>query len=447
MSDNNCSPAWGGATPPLSRTSLWPAIPALLLVFGPPVWRSFGSRSISASASGSIDWGVLLQIAVYGLALAYVTLAAIRGRENKGLPQQGLGTIVLLGLLPIMMYLSAVNSPSPMLTFVFSSLFTVGLAIAVFTGIGIATGAVSRVVLLERFFQLNLALVILVLVSRYIKPDTVAVVSQGLFRVKGNAVADLSLAASITVVYAVYLYQRGVRFQWVAVVGLLGAYALTLPAIRMGFVATAVALLLMFLGSLVIPQRGLVRRPLWLPALVLGPLVLFAGAVFFSADLVEWFTRGKVDSLKTLSGRTYIWSWISENAQVFLGNGYVAGFRKDFQSVGPLLESYFLLENLNIRRIGSAHGVFHELVYGVGWLGAVYFYGLMGWLGLKAWLRRATDSQPLVSVVSLALLALVGCFSMTVSAYVLPPGHQFGVLVFVLALLLGQLWQMSELER
>lgn len=423
------------------QPSWWPAVPALLLVFGPPIWRSFGARSMNASASGAVDLGVLMQIALYGLALAYVVLAAIQGRDRKGLPHQGMGTVVMLALLPLMMYISAVNSPSPTLTFVFSSLFATGVVIAIFTGVGIASGTISRVTLLERFFQLNVALVVLVLASRYIKPETVAVFSQGLFRVKGNTVADLSLAASISVVYAVYLYQRGARLHWVAGVGLLGAYALTLPAIRMGFVATAAALLLMFVGSLVLPQRGILRRPLWLPALVLGPLLLFFAAVFFAADLLEWFTRGKVDSVKTLSGRTYIWSWVSENARVFVGNGYVAGFRKDFQSVGPLLENYFLLENLNIRRIGSAHGVFHELIYGVGWLGAVYFYALMAWLGFKAWLGRAMESEPIVLATTLALLALVGCFSVTVSGYVLPPGHQFGVLIFALAMLLGQLWR------
>lgn len=419
-------------------------LPSLLMVFGPPVWRAHGSRSLSASAAGRVDFFVLLQLGVYGFAAALIVLQLLSWREQRLLPRQMLFWIVALAAVPAFMYMSTINAPSVVLTITMSTLFAIGLAAAVFTAMCIGSGQIRFEFALEAFFRINVILVVLVLLTNVVAPSAVNVFSQGQWRVKGNDVADMSLAASMTLIYAAYLYMRTGRAIWPSVLALLGSVAIVMPDIRIAYGATLAGLLLLFGFSVLIRDNAQLlaglRASLLGPAMLLAPLLVVLIAGFYSDELYSALTRDKPEALSTLSGRTLIWDWVSRNADWLIGHGFVSGFRHDFQHLGVGEFRGLLLQSLNPRRIGSAHSVYYELVYGLGWMAgtlALVILAAVIFPSLRA-LRSADHFQHLM-VRALALVVTVFCF--TQSSFLMPPSHNFGVLMFVIALALGVRWR------
>ncbi len=436
---NASATLWGGTS-----REWFLLLPSLLMVFGPPVWRAYGSRSLSASAAGRIDVFVLLQLGVYGFAAALIVLQFLKWREQRLLPHQMLFWIVALAAVPAFMFMSAINAPSMVLTVTMATLFAIGLAVAVFTAMCIGVGRLRFEFALEAFFKVNVILVVLVLLTNVLAPSAVNVFSQGQWRVKGNDVADMSLAASMTLIYAAYLYMRTGRVIWPAALALLGSMALVMPDVRIAYAATLAGLLMLLGFSVLIRDdaRALVglRSSLLGPAMLLAPLILVLVAGFYSDELYSTLTRDKPEALSTLSGRTLIWDWVSRNADWFIGHGFVSGFRHDFQHLGVGEFRGLLLQSLNPRRIGSAHSVYYELVYGLGWMAGTLVLAIIAAVlfpSVRA-LNSADHFQHLMVRV-LALVVAVFCF--TQSSFLMPPSHNFGVLMFVMALTLGVRWR------
>lgn len=430
---------WGG-----TRREWFILLPALLMVFGPPVWRAYGARGLSASAAGRVDIFVLLQLGVYGFAAAVLVLQLLKWREERLMPRPLLFWVVALASIPALMYMSAINSPSAFLTFTMATLFAIGLASAVFTAMCIGTGHLRFEFALEAFFRVNVLLVLLVMLTNLISPAAVNVYSQGQWRVKGNDVADMSLAAAMTLVYAAYLYMRTGRVFWPAVLAMVGAFALVMPDVRIAYGATLAGLALLFMFSVLIRHdaRGVagVRASLVGPFATLAPVAILLVAGFYSDELYSTLTRDKPEALSTLSGRTLIWDWVSTNAEWLLGHGFVAGFRHDFQHMGIGEYRGLLLQSLNPSRIGSAHSVYFELVYGLGWLaGTVVVAILVATAFPLLSALRSSDSFEHLMVRVVAIVVAVFCF--TQSSFLMPPSHNFGVLMFVLALALGVRWR------
>ncbi len=430
---------WGG-----TRSEWFILLPSLLMVFGPPVWRSYGARGLGASAAGRIDIFVLLQLGVYAFSAAVLVLQLLKWREERLMPRPMLFWVAALAAIPALMYMSAINSPSAFLTFTMSTLFAIGLASAIFTAMCIGTGRLRFCFALEAFFRVNVILVVLVMLTNLVSPSAVNVYSQGQWRVKGNDVADMSLAAAMTMVYASYLYMRTGRAFWPAALAMLGAYALVMPDVRIAYGATLAGLSLLLMFSVMIRNDAQdvagVRASLVGAFAVLAPVVILLVAGFYSDEIYSTLTRDKPEALSTLSGRTLIWDWVSSNADWFLGHGFVAGFRHDFQHLGIGEYRGLLLQSLNPSRIGSAHSVYFELVYGLGWLaGTLVVVILAATVFTRLMVLRAADSfeHLMVRVVAVVL----GIFCLTQSSFLMPPSHNFGVLMFVLALALGVRWR------
>ena len=432
---------WGGTT------SEWVILmPSLLMVFGPPVWRAYGSRGLGASAAGRVDVFVLLQLLVYGLAAAVVVMHVLKWRDQRLMPRQIAPWVLGLLSIPTLMWMSAINAPSAFLTTVMSSLFAIGLGSAIFVGLCIGTDKLRLEFVLTAFFKVNLILILLVLVANIVSPETVNVYSQGRWRVKGNDIGNMSLAGAVTFVYAAYHFMRTGRVLWSGVLVFFAAIALSLPDVRIGYAAAALgvgAMLLFSLrmrGGVAEPQVAGYRTNLLGPAAVLLPVLGVLIAAFFYDDIYSALTRDKPEALSTLSGRTLIWDWISDNAEVFVGHGFVAGFRHDFQGMSIGEYRGLMLESLNPSKIGSAHSAFFELVYGLGWLGAIWVAGIvMATLFTRLSTLKLSDRFDHLMVRVIAMVMVTYC--LTQSTFLLPPSHEFGCLMYAIAIALGVRWR------
>ena len=423
-------------------------IPCLLMVFGPPLWRSFLSRGLGASAAGKLDVGVLLQLMTYALVAGMMLFQWFRWRHVQLVSRDALAGLMVLALVPLAMYLSVVNAPSFLLTFVMATLFAIGWFAALQLAVFIGGGRIQLHVAIQAFLLVNGALLALILLSDMVLPRTVNVFSQGAWRVKGNGVGELFLCSVTTMLGGIFLYLfRGQRFVPLLLLAV-GAYGLFLPQLRIGYVAILLAVIAVLMYELKLQQqpvflgRGTVGKRSLIPlAVLLVPILVFLATAVFSQDIVQSFTRGRDESVTTLSGRTYVWEWIEERAKWWFGHGFVSGFRADFQNMDVGMAHQFSLNRVNIRLFGSAHSSFYELVYGVGWVAAIGISALLVWVMVLSAVRNFLIDSPSSThraqgfVFAIALSILVP--SLTLSACIMPPGHQFGTMMFAFALSLG----------
>ncbi len=418
----------------------WWALPSFLLASGPPVVRVAG-RDALASLRGELDFWVVFQVAVYGLAGAVAAWQLVR-RFGVSLSRRQALPAALALLLLVACAVSAVWSPSAIATLAITALL--GIAMLVVTQFAVCGTRINGdpLVLLHGLRLLAGGLILLVWVSFSIYfGDPGRWLFAG-FRNRGGTIGVLATLGPVLVLISGYFLVFGFGRRWVQLAWIvLGIGAVWQSQTRAAYVTVILAVGGVWLFWVV---ESLKRRR----RAVLG--ILFSGALIAALPLALmaqggfvqglWYRGDHPATMTTLSHRTTIWSWIFERVgeQPF-GLGYSTGFRYLFTTMDPAARYAYQRKGLMISQIGEAHNSHLEFLLGAGWPGFLFYAGLITIVVVRA-LRilrftavgtRAAHAGRIVAL--LLLMFLVE--GLTNSAYALPTRQPFGFLLFVMGMI------------
>jgi hypothetical protein len=346
----------------LSRPSLTYRILFFLLLSGPPKFRL---RDPSESLAYTLDWAIMLQVIVWGIAgcwllldTSYETRAETAGQSRLSSLQTL--SVILIGLLGVSVFFS--EAP------VFSAfkVYQLGVTVAFvmrFTG---------RFGITETLNNLFLGCGILTLAdiaAAFLMPGLVFVESElGATRFRGDLIAQTGSVSIIGLILLLTIKSDLPRKKfifWAVIFGGVLAFSL---------MRTSYIILLVFL------ILALVRRPA-IPALrKIATLTLLTLPFVADVLITALNAERKAEDLLTISGRVGLWSYLIETTVdkgPWLGLGYFVASR----IYGPQFNA----------DLGTAHSAFMEIYVGGGLLSLVTFlliWVVLGWRILKLYWSR-----------------------------------------------------------
>lgn len=339
----------------------------ILLISGPPMFRA---RDPYASIRGEVDEVVILHLVVWALAGVWVGIQVFNAVQRRTGPLKLWMPQKIAMALGVMLGLSALESPAPLLTaFKVYQL----VIMCLFTTFYVQRYGVKQS--LSVLFTGCLLMGVGIAIAGYIAPSTVFVhYLPGQERMRGDLIAPTAVVA----VFGIVLLLSGVSIlgnvlflPLILFFGIELALALT----RSGYVA-----LLAFVEMALI---GRVRsRAIRLFAIVLTigiPIALLTG---YSETMFKWVVRD-TKSLSTLSDRLGLWQYlltVTYDKSPWVGLGYYAASR-----------IYGLQYN---KDLGTAHSIFVEVLLGGGLISFAFIMLLFATLALYVFwlLRRGRDT-------------------------------------------------------
>ena len=246
--------------------------------------------------------------------------------------------------------------------------------------------------------------------------DVLALRFQGFFANPNNLglICSLSLPLSLAAVF-----KRPGKFEWV----LFGIFTASLLACgsRTGLVASGIGMFI--IGALRVIRGN--RLALLFGVLVIVFLGVLSASRFFDEKVL------RIDSLSTLSDRTFFWELAKEEyirARPLLGHGFGAD---------NLIHDYYgiVLEDVNLRGYGVASS-YYGLAVSVGVPGAILFCLLIASAPLVALVRFRRNPQ----IVTLAATVVAGLLVGITESAIFSAGNCFAYLFWtVFALLIRRL--------
>jgi len=348
-----------------------------LLLSGPPKLRL---RDPSASLNDEIDWVIVLQLIVWGIAGCWVLLNYSYTRRRRTATSQSSSLPTLSVLLIALLSLSIFFSEAPVfcafkvyqlaITFAFVMLFTRRFGINetlqnLFLGCGILTLAD--------------------ILAAFVMPDLVFVESElGSMRFRGDLIAQtgcVSVIGLILLLTAKSDLPKKWFFFWAMTFG----SVLVLSLMRTSYL---VLLFVFLLAALRRPAIPVLRRVATISMLAL-PLVADMLITALNAER-------KVEDIWTLSERVGLWSYLIDatlDKGPYLGLGYFAASRIYAPQFNP--------------NLGTAHSAFMEIYVGGGFVTLIAFlliWMVLSWKVLRLYFTRSGKTE--FAIVALFCAAL-----------------------------------------
>jgi O-antigen ligase/polysaccharide polymerase Wzy-like membrane protein len=361
MAQRISSPDIPGNMLRLGRSSLTYRILFFLLLSGPPRFRL---RDPTDSLDSSLDWVVLLQVIVWGIAGCLLFLDTSYEAKAKTADQSRSSlqilTFILIGLLGLSVFFSDAPEFSAFkvyqlgVTVLFIMRFTDRFGIAetlnnLFLGCGILT--------------------IADIAAAFLMPELVFFQSElGSPRFRGDLIAQTGCVSVIGLILLLTIKSDLPRIKFIF-------WAVTFGGVLVfSLMRTSYLILLIFL------LLAVIRRPA-IPVLrKIATLTLFAVPFVAESLITALNAERKVEDILTVSGRLGLWSHLIEttvNQGPWFGLGYVAASR----IFGPEFNA----------DLGTAHSAFIEIYIGGGLLSLVVFlsiWAVLAWKILKLYLSR-----------------------------------------------------------
>jgi len=333
-----------------------------LLLSGPPRFRL---RDPTDSLNTSLDWVVLLQVIVWGIAGCWLILDASYEIQAKTADQSRLSSleilsIILIGLLGVSVFVSAAPDFSAFkvyqlgVTVLFLLRFTYRFGVAetlnnLFLGCGILTLA-------------DIA-------AAFLMPELVFFRSElGSPRFRGDLIAQTGCVSVIGLILLLTIKSDLPRKKFIF-------WAVTFGGVLVfSLMRTSYLILFIFLILAVIRRPAIpVLRKIATLTLITLPFVADSLITTLNAER-------KVEDVLTISGRLGLWSHLIEttiNQGPWFGLGYVAASRIFGPEFNP--------------EMGTAHSAFVEVYVGGGLLSLVIFlsiWAVLAWRVAKLYLSR-----------------------------------------------------------
>src|SRR5271168_4774463 len=345
-----------------SRPSLTYRVLFFLLLSGPPKFRL---RDPSESLAYTLDWAIMLQVIVWGIAGCWLFLdtshetRAETANQSRRSSLQTL-SLVLIGLLGVSVFFS--ESPG----FSAFKVYQLGVTVAFIMRF------TDRFGITETLNNLFLGCGILTLAdiaAAFLMPGLVFVESEfGSTRFRGDLIAQTGTVSVIGLILLLTIKSDLPRKKfifWAVIFGGVLAFSLT----RTSYLILLVVLLL-----------ALVRRPA-IPVLrKIATLTLLVLPFVADSLITALNAQRKVEDLLTISGRIGLWSYLIDTTVdkgPWLGLGYFVASRIYAPQFNP--------------ELGTAHSAFLEIYVGGGLLSLVIFlsiWAVLGWRILKLYLSR-----------------------------------------------------------
>jgi hypothetical protein len=348
--------------PRLSSPSLTYRVLFFLLLSGPPKLRL---RDPTESLAYTLDWAILLQVIVWGVAGCLLFLDTSYKSRAEIADQPRLSSlqtlsIILIGLLGLSVFFSAAPGLSAF------KVYQLGVTIA------FVLRFTTRFGIKETLNNLFLGCGILTLAdiaAAFLMPELVFVESElGSVRFRGDLIAQTSCVSIIGLILLLTIKSDWPRKKFIF-------WAVTFGGVLVFSLArTSYIIFLIFL------MLALVRRPAISVLRKISTLVLFI-LPFVASSLIEALNaERKVEDLLTLSGRVGLWAHLIE-VTVDKGPWFGLGYFSASRIYGPEFNP----------DLGTAHSAFLEVYVGGGLVSLVIFlliWAVLGWKVLKLYLSR-----------------------------------------------------------
>jgi O-Antigen ligase len=346
----------------LSSPSLTYRILFFLLLSGPPKLRL---RDPTESLAYTLDWAILLQVIVWGVAGFLLFLDTSYKARAEAADQSRLSSlqtlsIILIGLLGVSVFFS----DAPVLSAF--KVYQLGVTVAFILRF------TDRFGIKETLNNLFLGCGILTLAdvaAAFLMPELVFVESElGSMRFRGDLIAQTSCVSIIGLILLLTIksdWPRKKFIFWAAIFGGVLVFSLA---------RTSYIIFLIFL------MLALVRRPA-IPVLRKISTLTYLILPFVASGLITALNaERKVEDLLTLSGRVGLWSHLIE-VTVDKGPWFGLGYFSASRIYGPEFNP----------ELGTAHSAFLEVYVGGGLVSLVIFlliWAVVGWKVLKLYLSR-----------------------------------------------------------
>jgi O-Antigen ligase len=346
----------------LSRPSLIYRILFFLLLSGPPKFRL---RDASDSLAYTLDWVIMLQVIVWGIAgfwlfmdTSYESRAQTADRSRLSSLQTL--SIILVGLLGVSVFFS--EAP------VFSAfkVYQLGVTVAFIMRFTYRFGIAET---LDNLFLGCGILTLADIAAAFLMPGLVFVESElGSTRFRGDLIAQTGSVSIIGLILLLTIKSDLPRKKfifWVVTFGGVLAFSL---------MRTSYIILLIFL------TLALIRRPA-IPILRKIATLIFLVLPFAADSLITALnSERKAEDLLTISGRLGLWSYLIEKT-VDNGPWFGLGYFVASRIYGPEFNP----------GLGTAHSAFMEIYVGGGLVSLVTFlliWVILGWRISKLYLSR-----------------------------------------------------------
>jgi O-antigen ligase len=365
---------WAGHPVRVSRTD---TIFFFLLFSGPPRFRF---READSSLSGIIDFAVILQLLVWGIAGIYL-LSQLRKASRRTTPLWEFqlthkAGIVLIALLA----LGTLTSLSPSLTAV--KVFQIAVEFAFCTMFVQRYGVEAT---LHKIYVSSFLLCLAISVAVFVAPDLVLFATEtDSLRLRGSGIAETNVVSAFALILCLCFYHKGAlrRSAALSFYGTLLLASLT----RAAWLAVALIFVLAAIRKPAISGMKWIYASLWL-----GIVAVFAGALQY----LDRFRNP--ESVWDLSARIGLWTYLTDNVwqrSKWLGLGYAAGTRVLGLEFNPDL--------------GTGHSIYFDVFVGGGLLGLFTFLFLVVLLAVLAYkCFRDDPSAVSFAVCSLTLFIII----------------------------------------
>ncbi len=299
----------------LSKPRIHETLLFIALLSGPPRFRN---RDAMASFSGDVDWSILLNAAVWGLATLWLFLN-IGGHLLKGKSIPRFGPLHILAfVLVICLYISTLASPAPLLSFYRVSQILIAVLFGFFWIRRFGVDSTLRH-LLAGYIVVTLAIGVSAIIAPHL------VLPGGGTRLRGDAIGP---TGSVAVMGLILLLSYPMISRRTRVLARSTSYllsvALLFTFLVMSQTRTAfIAMLLFGLLAFVRPPASTPLRSFLYFLLMLVPVALWFG---WTSTIFEGAIREE-ETVDTLSDRTPLWQTaISETLEEapLLGLGFYA---------------------------------------------------------------------------------------------------------------------------
>lgn len=362
----------------LSKPRIYETLLFFALLSGPPRFRD---RDPFASLSGAVDWSILLNIAVWGLAAFWVFLN-FGGYilKRRAVPRFDL-LHILAFLLVFCLYLSTFASIAPSLTFYRVSQVLIAVLFGFFW---VRRFGVDST--LGHLLAGYLVVALMIGVAAVVAPDLVySPIREGL---RGDAIANTGAVAAMGLILALCYPVTKSPILNLIMIAFLSAF-LILSMTRVAYVAVQ---LFIFVAFLILPRSKPLRLSLYLLSVLITVGLMFP---LVPSLLTSWITRGG-EGLSTLSDRTPLWQYVvSETLErsPLIGVGFYAN-RTITTAYNPAL--------------GTSHSAYLEVFSGGGILSfSIFSVMLIAGLFLVARLLLSHGRNPRIFAVVCLFLVIV----------------------------------------